>query len=76
MEKMYIINESRLKYLIEQDAILQALEAGGVDNWCWYGESKCEYLEEYKKEEKIEESEDFDFESLAEREIKVYKEAK
>lgn len=75
MEKMYIISESKLKYLIEQDAILQALEAGGVDNWCWYGESKYEYIEEYKKEEKIED-EDFYFEDIAEREIKIYKEAK
>ena len=74
--KYYKISEKELKDLLASHLELNQLQWSGVDNWCWYGESKCEYLEEYKKEEKIEEDEDFDFKSIAEREIKVYKEAK
>lgn len=33
------ISSKRLKYLEDRDAILSALEAGGVDNWEWYSES-------------------------------------
>lgn len=33
------ITAERLKTLERAEAKLQALEAGGVDNWEWYGES-------------------------------------
>jgi len=33
------ITTSEYDKLVERDAILSALEAGGVDNWEWYGES-------------------------------------
>ena len=33
----------RFEYLINRDKLLSALEAGGVDNWEWYGESTREY---------------------------------
>ncbi len=33
------ISAKRLKHLEDRDAILSALEAGGVDNWEWYSES-------------------------------------
>ena len=38
MEKKYIVSESELVKLLEAEAVLNALEAGGVDNWDWYGE--------------------------------------
>lgn len=28
-----------IRYLLNRDLLLSALEAGGVDNWDWYGES-------------------------------------
>lgn len=34
-----IIEEEELLQLLEHDAILSALESGGVDNWDWYEES-------------------------------------
>ena len=34
-----LITAKRLKYLESRDAILSALECGGVDNWEWYSES-------------------------------------
>lgn len=34
-----IIEETELLQLLEHDAILSALESGGVDNWNWYEES-------------------------------------
>lgn len=45
------ISNKRLKELERAERKLQALEAGGVDNWEWYGES----LSEFHKEEGIEE---------------------
>jgi hypothetical protein len=33
------INQERYEYLIRRDAVLSALEAGGVDNWEWYDEA-------------------------------------
>lgn len=43
-----IIEETELLELLEHDAILSALESGGVDNWEWYEESleHCELPDE------------------------------
>jgi len=45
------ISEKRVKELLKKERKLQALEAGGVDNWEWYGES----LKEMVKEDEVEE---------------------
>lgn len=39
MEQLYVLTESDLRRLVEAEAVLNALEAGGVDNWDWYGDS-------------------------------------
>ena len=44
------ISEKRLKELERAASKLQALEAGGVDNWEWY----CESLKEWRKEGELE----------------------
>jgi hypothetical protein len=44
------ISEKRLKDLERAASKLQALEAGGVDNWEWYSES----LKEWRKEGELE----------------------
>lgn len=49
--KKYIVPEDRLRELIEAEERLCALEAGGVDNWSWYGDSLSDYLKEYNYEE-------------------------
>lgn len=36
---MVEISQERLDELLESEKILNALYAGGVDNWEWYGES-------------------------------------
>lgn len=45
------ITKRYLETLERAQAKLQALEAGGVDNWEWYGES----LKEFRKEEQTDE---------------------
>ena len=45
------ISAKRLKELERAEAKLSALEAGGVDNWEWYGESLKPYHEENELEE-------------------------
>ncbi len=39
------ITEKEYKSLLRDSAILHALEAGGVDNWEWYGESLASFYE-------------------------------
>lgn len=46
--QMMIINY--ISGLENRDAILSALEAGGVDNWEWYGESIRDFFREEKEE--------------------------
>lgn len=50
-EEKYILTSTQLRRLIEADEKLAALEAGGVDNWSYYGDSFCDYLNEYGYEE-------------------------
>jgi hypothetical protein len=45
------ISESRLRELEKAEAMLQALEAGGVDNWQWYEDSLEEYWEKWEPED-------------------------
>ena len=49
--KSNILSDKRLKELERAEAKLSALEAGGVDNWEWYGESLKPYHEENELEE-------------------------
>lgn len=46
-ERMYLVSEDRLKELIEAELRLEALRSGGVDNWEWYGESNCDFIQDY-----------------------------
>jgi hypothetical protein len=39
MEPTVTITKKEYESLLEDSKILQALYAGGVDNWEWYGES-------------------------------------
>ena len=61
MGKYYKISEELLVELMTDSLTLAALESGGVDNWEWYGESCCDFLDEAGVE---------DFEELAIREVK------
>lgn len=42
----YIVDEIRLKELLEAEERLASLEIGGVDNWEWYGDSINDNYEE------------------------------
>lgn len=61
----YRIDEETLLDLIEDNLKLCALENGGVDNWCWYGDSINEFLKREFPEE-YESDKDFDFRDAAE----------
>ena len=73
--KYYLIEESRLKQLLESEARLDALEYGGVDNWEWYGESLSHYLDEYCEWNSINRNR-YDFDKLAEEDLSGYMEYK
>lgn len=45
-EEYIAITADRMRELLASEMKLCALEAGGVDNWSWYGDSLCQYLSE------------------------------
>lgn len=72
--KYYKIKEEDLKYFIECRARLEALEAGGVDNWSWYGESYSDYLEDMKEKYNIDKEDELNFEDIANKKIQNFEE--
>lgn len=75
-EKSYKVPEHILRRLIMAEAELQALEAGGVDNWCWYCESKTDYLNDYFSDNDPQwfEENSLDFGMVADKEIERFEE--
>lgn len=49
-----MVSEKRMKELLRAEAKLNALEAGGVDNWEWYGEALKGYHAENERDERLE----------------------
>ena len=41
----FVLSEDELVRLLESDMELAALGSGGVDNWDWYDDSCCDYLD-------------------------------
>ena len=70
------ISETELKYLIRCRAELEALEAGGVDNWPWYSDSRTDYLEDYFSDRDPEwfENNDLDFDLIVDEQIAKFEE--
>ena len=48
------VTEKRLRELERAESKLSYLEAGGVDNWEWYGKSLKPWFEENERDEKME----------------------
>lgn len=73
--KYYRIAEDELLFFIVSDLRLSALEAGGVDNWEWYGVSLDDFIE-YNKENysmfkgRGIDPEDIEFSDMARAELK------
>ena len=72
--KKYIIEEKQLLSLLEDSIRLGALDAGGVDNWSWYGENFREVIAEFFPNQSAEDLEDTGFENCAEELLKSYEE--
>ena len=51
MDNRYVIEEKMLLKLIIAYFKLNALEAGGVDNWSWYGTSFHETVQDFYPEQ-------------------------
>lgn len=47
IEKKYVLTETQLQSLLADAMKLCMLQADGVDNWVWYGESRQETKEAY-----------------------------
>lgn len=71
-ERMRRISEKELIELLAAYFKLQALEAGGVDNWIWYGESLHEEIRNFIEENKLDPDVDWDFEDMAHAELEGY----
>ena len=61
MEKVYMITENELRDLLYDSIKLQMLVSDGVYECEWYGESRCEIIQEYFPEASEEELEELDF---------------
>ncbi len=64
------IEQRKLLALLEAYFKLAALESGGVDNWEWYGDSLCQYLQE--DEMNRPQDNDYDFRDMAENYMKFW----
>ena len=69
-----LIPKKKALNLLENNAKFIALEAGGVDNWEWYGESLWDYLKEGYDEADDDEVKGFGFSDIAAEEIAQYRE--
>ena len=67
----YKLTRNELLTFLRSELRLAALEAGGVDNWTWYGESQKDFINDYNDCNAIE-AEDFD--DIAEHELSMYEE--
>ena len=45
-DELTLVEKFELDELIRDSKVLSALEAGGVDNWEWYGESLKDFFDE------------------------------
>lgn len=76
-DKLVKISKSKLIRLLNAEMELEALQAGGVDNWTWYSESLHDYVKGYLEENEIDEdevSEGFCIHDIAEKEAETYEE--
>lgn len=64
------IEQRKLLALLEAYFKLAALESGGVDNWEWYGDSLCQYLQQ--DEMNRPQDNDYDFRDMAENYMKFW----
>ena len=64
------IEQRKILALLEAYFKLAALESGGVDNWEWYGDSLCQYLQE--DEMNRPQDDDYDFRDMAENYMKFW----
>lgn len=64
------IEQRRLLDLLEAYFKLAALESGGVNNWEWYGDSLCQYLQEDEMNKT--QDDDYDFRDMAENYMKFW----
>ena len=73
----YLVEEKKLKELIESELRLAALESGGVDNWEWYGDSLFDFKVGYMSENHIYEDDkdcdcNFSYKDMVELELSQY----
>ena len=64
------IEQRKLLDLLEAYFKLAALESGGVDNWEWYGDSLCQYLQEDEMNKA--QDDDYDFRDMAKNYMKFW----
>ena len=71
--KMYQVPEDQLIESLENQMLCNALQAGGVDNWCWYGESISNFIDDYLNDNNLDISAyDVDLNLLAHNMLKTF----
>lgn len=78
-DKNVIISKSRLLHLLNCELELEALQAGGVDNWGYYSDSFKDMVDMILEDEgktREEVGEDYCLYDIAEERLKDYEEVK
>lgn len=72
--KYYLIEENDLREILVGYFSNIVLERDGVDNWCWYMESRNEFIQEFFPDKKKREiRENYNFYDCADEFMKEYK---
>ena len=72
--KEYMITEDELRTFLKNEALLTALQCGGVDNWTRYGDSISEFVNTFYESNKdlIGPKEHFDLDDVIDLQIANY----
>ena len=65
-----IIPKNEFASLLRDSDRLRRLEYGGIDNWEWYGDALCQYLQEDEMNKT--QDDDYDFRDMAENYMKFW----
>ena len=69
---MYKISEKDLRFLVEAEIMLNALQCGGVDNWHYYSDAFSDAIEDWKEEHDLSPDTEIELEDIVDKEMERY----
>lgn len=72
MKKYRCVPETELLEMLAELHEFYAIQAGGVDNWSWYGASCQDYINDWRDRKKLDPSGDWTFQDIAAEDVYGY----